>query len=560
MSLKLKLIATFGLVFLLFGATIAYSLHQIGRLNSQAEHSSRVNFRMALLAERIGAEQERGAAALRDHMVATDDAELQRFEQILINARNARAESVAELGALASSAEDKALLAEYTALDEQARTLADKALERSKAYDLGGAAKVIQDPAATKVLADRSGKLDQLIAREIDEVDLATQAGASLYQTSLRDLLIAFVAALVLGGLAAVWIVRAIIRGLSQALELSRRVAEGDLRQTVDVTSRDEIGQLLTANNAMVSRLREVVSAVSTSVRQVSTGSSGMAATSEELSQGAQEQASSTEQASASVEQMAANIRQSAENAATTEEMAKRSAENARSSGKAVSDAVTAMRAITDRITIVQEIARQTDLLALNAAVEAARAGEHGRGFAVVASEVRKLAERSRTAADEISQLSGQTAQSASLAGEMLARLVPDIEGTTALVSGISVASRELALGASQVATAIQQLDTVTQQTTSASTELASGAEVLSGQAEDLERTMGYFRLDDDERTAPPNPAPTVQARAAAAPSPKAVAVRAPTRPAARGGFAFEMEDGSEGDSLDHGFRRHDAA
>jgi methyl-accepting chemotaxis protein len=155
------------------------------------------------------------------------------------------------------------------------------------------------------------------------------------------------------------------------------------------------------------------------------------------------------------------------------------------------------MQTIAEKIMVVQEIARQTDLLALNAAVEAARAGEHGRGFAVVASEVRKLAERSQAAAGEISTLSADTVKAARSAGEMLVRLVPDIKRTSDLVSEITSAAREQNVGASQINTAIQQLDTVTQQNAAASEEVSSTSEELTSQAEQLQQAIAYFKIDD---------------------------------------------------------------
>ena len=182
---------------------------------------------------------------------------------------------------------------------------------------------------------------------------------------------------------------------------------------------------------------------------------------------------------------MAANIKQNADNAAQTEKIARQSSADAQASGDAVNRAVQAMQTIAEKITFVQEIARQTDLLALNAAVEAARAGEHGKGFAVVASEVRKLAERSQTAAGEISQLSGQTVTAAREAGSMLAKLVPDIKKTAELVEEISAACREQDIGANQVNQAIQQLDKVIQQNAGAAEEMSATSEALSGPGRD---------------------------------------------------------------------------
>ncbi len=256
---------------------------------------------------------------------------------------------------------------------------------------------------------------------------------------------------------------------LRQIAGIASQIANGDLTVAPKpLSDKDTLGLSL---ESMVERLRGVVADALAASENVSSGSQQLSSGSEQLSQGATEQASSAEEASASMEEMAANIKQNADNAAQTEKIARQSATDAEESGKAVDKAVTAMRTIAEKISIVQEIARQTDLLALNAAVEAARAGEHGRGFAVVASEVRKLAERSQAAAAEISGLSSETVSVATQAGEMLTRLVPDIRKTAELVSEISAACREQDIGSSQINEAIQQLDKVTQQNAGASEE-----------------------------------------------------------------------------------------
>src|SRR5919198_151741 len=200
------------------------------------------------------------------------------------------------------------------------------------------------------------------------------------------------------------------------------------------------------------------------------------------------------------MEEMASNVKQNADNANQTEQIAAQSAKDAETSGAAVGRAVQAMQTIAEKITIVQEIARKTDLLALNAAVEAARAGEHGKGFAVVASEVRKLAERSQTAAAEISRLTGDGVQVADGAGQLLGRLVPDIQKTSELVREIAAASLEQSTGAAQVNKAIQQLDQVIQQNAAASEEMASTAEELSSQAEVLQSAISFFKVDGTQQ------------------------------------------------------------
>jgi methyl-accepting chemotaxis protein len=273
------------------------------------------------------------------------------------------------------------------------------------------------------------------------------------------------------------------------------KLADGDLTAQVAVAGKDEVGQILESLRTMIERLKGIVGDVKQASDNVAAGSQELSSSAEEMSQGSSEQAGSVEEVSASMEEMVSNIQQNADNAQQTEKIAQKAAEDAREGGKAVVQTVAAMREIAGKITIIEEIARQTNLLALNAAIEAARAGEHGRGFAVVASEVRKLAERSQTAAGEISKLSGTSVQVAEQAGAMLAKLVPDIQRTAELVLEINGSSKEQNEGASQVNKAIQQLDQVVQQNASAAEEMSSTAEELSSQAEHLQSIMEFFKV-----------------------------------------------------------------
>ncbi|MFD1747597.1 methyl-accepting chemotaxis protein [Rhizobium helianthi] len=342
---------------------------------------------------------------------------------------------------------------------------------------------------------------------------------------------------------------------LQQTASLAKHVAEGDL--TVNPRRQSDVDALGISLENMVERLRSVVSDALSASDNVSSGSQELSASSEQLSQGATEQASAAEQASASMEEMAANIKQNADNAAQTEKIARQSSRDAEASGQAVSRAVGAMRTIAEKISIVQEIARQTDLLALNAAVEAARAGEHGKGFAVVASEVRKLAERSQAAAAEISALSGETVQVAMEAGDMLNRLVPDIQKTAELVSEISAACREQDIGASQINDAIQQLDKVTQQNAGASEEMSATSEELAAQAEELQASIAFFRVERSHASR----GNTAQAPKPQRPSAKAAAPQRRTentvtsQQARVKGFALDMSVGGP-DEDDHDFKR----
>jgi len=286
-----------------------------------------------------------------------------------------------------------------------------------------------------------------------------------------------------------------LIEATQTVTSVAESIAGGNLM--VDVRDRGSNDKLMQAMAGMVAKMRQTVREVANAAGNVGSGSEEMAATAQQLSQGASEQAAAAEETTSSMEQMTGGVQQNADNASQTDKIASKAAEDARSSGDAVARTVAAMKDIADRIKIIEEIARKTDLLALNAAVEAARAGDHGKGFAVVASEVRKLAERSQTAAAEISRMTAEGVHTAEGAGQLLTKLVPDIQKTAELVREIAASSAEQSRGAEQVNKAIQQLDQVIQQNASSSEELASTAEELSSQAEVLRSAVAFFKVDD---------------------------------------------------------------
>ncbi|AKJ08003.1 methyl-accepting chemotaxis protein [Archangium gephyra] len=307
-----------------------------------------------------------------------------------------------------------------------------------------------------------------------------------------------------------VFVARSISRPLARAVGVAGRIAGGDLGVRIEETDQDETGRLLAALRDMVHRLAEVIGEVREGANSVASASSQLAASSQSLAQATSEQASSVEESTSSLTQMTASITQNQEHGRQMERMAVQGAQDAEEGGRAVKQTVEAMGSIVEKVSIIEEIAYQTNLLALNAAIEAARAGEHGKGFAVVATEVRKLAERSRTAAKEISGLATSSVKVATRSGQLLEELVPSIRKTADLVQEVVVASAEQATGVTQMGKAMEYVDQVTQRNASASEELASTAEELSSQAEALRRVVSFFQLGEGSaRVAhPPRRAP----------------------------------------------------
>ncbi len=350
-------------------------------------------------------------------------------------------------------------------------------------------------------VADRVLENVQAVAMKgMTETENIAEEAVSSLSSAFKVVIIGVVLALIVGVGAAIFMTRSVTLPLREAVNTSNKMSQGDLTVQIKVNTKDETGQLLMAMKNMIGRLREVVAEVSRTSDSVALGSQQLSSSSEEMSQGSSQQAASTEEVSSSMEQMSANIRQNADNAMETQRIALKSAEDAQESGNAVAKTATAMKEIAEKILIIEDIARQTDLLALNAAIDAARAGEYGKGFAVVASEVRKLSERSQRAAGEINKLSVSSVEIAERAGEMLARLVPDIQKTAELVQEISAATNEQDKGAAQINLSVQQLNQVVQQNATASEEIASTSEELTGQAEQLRGVISFFKLDDNIR------------------------------------------------------------
>jgi methyl-accepting chemotaxis protein len=295
--------------------------------------------------------------------------------------------------------------------------------------------------------------------------------------------------------LAGITMIRGVKRALAEAVAAASRIARGDLREEVHVTTHDEIGELQAAMREMADRLAGVIGEVRAGAESLGSASSQVSSTAQQLARGTSEQAASVEETTSSLEEMSASIKQNAENSHQSEAMAKQGAQSAEESGQSVAATVDAMKSIASKISIIEEIAYQTNLLALNAAIEAARAGENGKGFAVVAAEVRKLAERSQKAAKEIGELAERSVVVADRSGKLLVDMVLGIRKTADLVQEVSAASQEQASGVLQVSKAMAVVDQVTQQNASAAEELSSTAEEVATQSAALQQLVGWFQV-----------------------------------------------------------------
>ncbi|PLX05382.1 MAG: chemotaxis protein, partial [Marinilabiliales bacterium] len=290
--------------------------------------------------------------------------------------------------------------------------------------------------------------------------------------------------------------INSLVDAINMITDSAKSVADGNL--TIELLPRSEGDELMIALSEMVEKLKDIVGNVITASDNIAAAAQEMSANTQQVSQGATEQASSAEEVSSSMEQMSSNIQQNTDNAQQTEKIAAKAAEDILEGSNNVNLTVESMNQIAEKVSIIGDIAFQTNILALNAAVEAARAGEHGKGFAVVAAEVRKLAERSQVAAGEIDELSKSSVDIADKSGKLLSEIVPDIQKTAKLVQEITAASIEQNGGAGQINNAINQLNQVTQQNAAASEEMATGAEELASQADQLREMVGFFNIGDN--------------------------------------------------------------
>ncbi len=539
MKIGLRLGVGFGVILLaaalmLSGALISNSMSRGALLDTLQKAADQQN-----LAESMREALLKSAVSVRNMGLQTKVEDVQKDEAEAKKQRNLYIAAKGKLEAAGLESQERELFARLVAIDVKTDAFFKEAVDLAAQFNTEQAAGVITgkiDPLSTQALSE----LTAFVSMQKQRTEEATKQANSSNQNAVGIITMAGVLVLIAAAFMAWRLTLSITQPLRIALDATSRVADGDLVSAIEVTGRDEAGQLLGGLLEMRNRLSELVSQVRQGADNISTGASEIAAGNTDLSQRTETQASNLEETAASMEELSATVKNNADTARRANQMASSASSAASNGGVVVGEVVATMEGITiasrkiaDIISVIDGIAFQTNILALNAAVEAARAGEQGRGFAVVASEVRSLAGRSAEAAKEIKSLIGASVEKietgsrlVGAAGESMNDIVAQVKRVADLIGEISSSAQEQTAGIEQINQAIVQLDNVTQQNAALVEEAAAAADSLNQQADRMVQVVSSFKLADtgvSRMQAAPRRAPARPAFAKSRPAPAKV-------------------------------------
>jgi methyl-accepting chemotaxis protein len=492
-----RLSIQFGFILLILVTFGGFGLSWLSRLNTRITTDLETRFQITKLSNDTIANSTDNARITMQLFETTDPAQEQKLNEQNDAISREIGEAVARIEKNLNSPQERDLF-EAVTQNRNAYVAA-----RKKAKDLltgkkrDQALAVLSNEVIPTLTTYRASWV-KFIDLQSESVQRSIQESSDAYAKGRQAAMLFLVFVLIIAASSAIFVTRSITVPIQTAVEHARGIASGELNRTITVTEESETGKLLQSMSDMTDKLSRIIRDVREGAYAVTAAATQVSSSSQSLSQGTSEQAASVEETSASLEQMNASIMQNAENSRKVERVAEEGAQAAAESGQAVEETLNAMKQITTKISVIEDIAYQTNLLALNAAIEAARAGDQGRGFAVVAVEVRRLAERSQSAAKEISELASGSVAVAERSGKLLADLVPAIRKTAELVQEVTAASAEQSSGVMQINRAMAQVDSVTQRNAAAAEQLSSTAEELAAQSEQLQQSMTFFRLMDD--------------------------------------------------------------